>query len=168
LLPKEVSSLDILALAIKSEIEAANFYNRLGRKIKADLLKQKVHFLAYEEKKHRAILTRLCRQRFGQVPSSLPEHGLALNIEIASIKKLTVLELFQAALQAEKMAEAFYQEAGDKVEDKEAKAILNYLRRVERSHAALILSEIGLLRYFPEDYDVASAHFGEELAHIGP
>ena len=160
--------LDILALAIKSEIEAARFYQKILARIKADLLKQKVRFLVREEKKHRVILLRLCRQRFGQVPSSLPEKGIEPGLEVPSSQGLKVIDLFQLALKAERTAEAFYREAREKVEDDLARHILDYLRRVERSHAALILSELDLLERFPEHYDVAAFHFGEELVHIGP
>lgn len=164
----EAKPLDILALAIKSEIEAARFYQKLLSKVKADLLKQKIRFLVVEEKKHRAILLRLSRQRFGQVPSELPEQGIEPGFKIDSIKGMKLVELFQLALKAERTAEAFYREAKERVEDSLARQILDYLRRVERSHAALILSEIDLLERFPEHYDVASFHLGHELVHIGP
>lgn len=164
----EAKPLDILALAIKSEIDAARFYQKLLTKVKTDLLKQKIRFLVMEEKKHRSILGRLCQQRFGQEPSALPERGVEPGFKIESTKGMKIVELFQLALKAERTAEAFYREAKEKVEDTLTRQILDYLRRVERSHAALILSEIDLLERFPENYDVAASHLGEELVHIGP
>ncbi len=164
----ESKPLDILALAIRSEIDAARFYQKLLIRVKTDLLKQKIRFLLLEERKHRIILLRLSRQRFGQEPSNLPDQGIEPGFKIDSTRGMEVVELFQLALKAERGAEAFYREAKERVEDSLARQILDYLRRVERSHAALILSEIELLKRFPEHYDVAAFHLGEDMVHIGP
>ncbi|MCX7975170.1 MAG: ferritin family protein [Candidatus Aminicenantes bacterium] len=164
----DMKAMDILALAIKSEIEAAKFYRKLARKIKAEFLKKKILFLALEEKKHQAILRRLSRQRFGTAPSIFPEQGIEPGFKVTSTKGLKVAELFKLALEAEKAAEAFYRQGREKVEDSQAQHILNYLSRVERSHAALIKSEMDLIERFPEGYDVAAFHLGDELMHIGP
>lgn len=161
-------ALDILALAIKSEMDASNFYQKLARKIKAEFLQKKVLFLAKEEAKHESLLRRLSRQRFGTEPTILPEKGVEPGFKVVSLRGMKVADLFKLAWQAEKAAEAFYREAQQKVEDESARHILNYLIRVERSHAALIRSEMDLLERFPEGYDVAAIHFGDELMHIGP
>lgn len=168
MIPPEMTALEILALAVKSEIDAANFYRRLSARVKADLLRQKINFLVSEEKKHRQVLLRLSRQRFGRGPEPLPAKGITPGFTLSSWKNLTLLELFAIALKAERAAEAFYSEARKVVKDDLAGRILDYLRRVERSHAALILSEVDLLRRFPEYYDIAGFHFGDEFVHIGP
>lgn len=161
-------ALDILALAIKSEMEAAAFYQKLARKIKAAFLQKKVLFLAREERKHEVLLRKISRQRFGTEPTVFPEKGVEPGFKIISFKGMKVADLFKLAWQAEKAAEAFYRQAKEKIEDELAQHILNYLIRVERSHAALIKSEMDLIERFPEGYDVAAIHFGDELMHIGP
>ncbi len=164
----EMTALEILGVAVKSEIEAANFYRRLNARVKSDLLRAKINFLVLEERKHRQVLLRLSRQRFGQIPKPLPAKGITPGYSLGSWKNLTLADIFDVALKAERAAEAFYSDARKVVKDELASRILDYLRRVERSHAALILSEIDLLRRFPEHYDVAGFHLGEEFVHIGP
>jgi hypothetical protein len=46
--------------------------------------------------------------------------------------------------------------------------MLAYLSRVERSHQAMLKSEIGLLEKFPDYYNVENFHIGEDLFHVGP
>lgn len=52
---------EVLAGAIRSEIEAANFYSKLLDRVKNILLQQKLKFLVLEEKKHKKILEYLSR-----------------------------------------------------------------------------------------------------------
>jgi len=80
----------------------------------------------------------------------------------------TVPALFEAALKAEETAEAFYNEAGGRAEDEAGRKILAYLGRVERSHQAMIKSELELIQKFPDYYNIEDFHIGEELFHVGP
>ncbi|MGZ5488237.1 MAG: hypothetical protein ACXWF4_06865, partial [Candidatus Aminicenantales bacterium] len=76
--------------------------------------------------------------------------------------------LFDAALQAEKTAEAYYNDAAERVEDEAGRRILAYLGRVERSHPAMINSEIDLIRKFPDYYNVEDFNIAQDLFHVGP
>ncbi len=158
----------VLAIAIRSEIEAADFYARLLGRVKNTLLRQKLKFLVLEEKKHRKILERLHTQRFPKVPLNVPEKTVRPRPKAALDEKSSILELFQAALEAEKMAEMYYKDAQGIVQDAGSKKMLEYLSRVERSHYFLIKSEIDLLGRFPDYYDVEDFHLGQDLFHVGP
>ncbi len=92
----------------------------------------------------------------------MPPIGVALPADPA------VPELFQAALKAEETAEAYYNDAAARVEDEAGRKILAYLGRVERSHQAMIKSELDLIVRFPDYYNVEDFHIGEELFHVGP
>lgn len=159
---------EILAIAIRSEKEAADIYSRLNDKVKNKLLKKKLEFLIFEEKKHRQILERLFYQRFRDKElkepdqSSLPPPKDYLN------EKGSVFDLFKIALEAEKASEDFYNRAQQRAEDQGTKKILEYLSRVERSHYFIIKSEIDLLEFFPDYYNVEEFHFGHEMVHVGP
>jgi rubrerythrin len=159
---------EVLAVAVRSEIDAAVFYEGLLARVKNILLQQKLSFLVLEEKKHRKILERLHAQRF-------PDRGLKIPGKLARLvpaakldDKSSVLELFQAALAAEKRAEEFYRGARGTMADSESRKILEYLTRVERSHHFMVRSEIDLLSRFPDYYNVEDFHLGQDLFHIGP
>jgi rubrerythrin len=159
---------EVLAVAIRSEIEAADFYTRLLARVKNVLLQKKLKFLVLEEKKHRKILERLHSQRYPDVALKIPEKTVRPRPKAALDGKSSILELFQAALEAEKMAERYYKDAQGLVKDAESKKMLEYLSRVERSHYFLIKSEIDLLGRFPDYYDVEDFHLGQDLFHVGP
>jgi rubrerythrin len=159
---------EVLAAAIRSEIEAANFYARLLGRVKNIILQQKLKFLVLEEKKHWKILERLYSQSFPGRKLKIPERPAHTRPVLTVDEKSSVLDLFKVALAAERFAEEFYREARDAVEDKGSRKILDYLARVERSHYFLIKSEIDLLARFPDYYDVEDFHLGHGLIHVGP
>lgn len=159
---------EVLAVAIRSEIEAASFYGRLLDRVKNVLLQQKLKFLVFEEKKHRKILEKLHTQRFPDIELKVPEKPVRPHPPVAVEERSSVLDLFKAALEAEKFAEEFYRDAKKVVEDGGSKKMLEYLSRVERGHYFLIRSEIDLLSKFPDYYDVEDFNLGQDLFHIGP
>lgn len=159
---------EILAVAVKAEIEAAAFYSGVLGKVKNELLQQKLEFLVHEEEQHQRILRRLFSQRFPGKEVQIPEKSFLPPLEAPVNENLSVLDLFKIALQAEKISEEFYKESQKKVEDKGSRKMLEYLSRVERSHYFVIKSEIDLLSLFPDYYDVEDFHIGQDLFHVGP
>ncbi len=158
----------VIGVAIRSEVDAAAFYTRLQERVKNVLLVQKLKFLATEEEHHRKILEKLFGQRYSDKPMEVPEQSLMPPVGASLGADPSVPELFQAALKAEETAEAFYEEAGMLAEEEGSRRILAYLGRVERSHQAMIKSEMDLLNRFPDYYDVEDFHLGQDLFHVGP
>jgi len=165
---KTIAPWQILGVAIRSEVDAAAFYTRLLGRVKNVLLVQKLKFLALEEEHHKKILERLLSQRYPDTPPDVPESSLMPPIGAALPADPAVPALFEAALQAEEIAEAYYNDAAMQVEDEAGRRILAYLGRVERSHQAMLKSEIDLIRKFPDYYDVEDFHVGQDLFHVGP
>ena len=159
---------EVLAVAVRSEIEAANFYAGLLGKVKNVVLQQKLKFLVLEEKKHRRILERLHAQRFPGVELKVPDKVVRPRPSVRVDEESSILDLFKAALEAENYAEKYYKESLQVVEDPGSRKILEYLSRVERSHYFLIKSEIDLLSRFPDYYEVEDFHLGQDLFHVGP
>ena len=165
---KSLAAWQVLGVAIRSEVDAAAFYTRLQGRVKNVLLVQKLKFLALEEEHHRKILERLLAQRYHDKPKDVPESSLMPPIGVALPAEPSVPELFEAALKAEEIAEAYYNDAAGRVEEEAGQRILAYLGRVERSHQAMIRSELDRIRRFPDYYDVEDFHLGEDLFHVGP
>jgi rubrerythrin len=165
---KNLQAWQILAVAVRSEIDAAAFYTRLQGRIKNPLLIQKLKFLALEEEHHKTILDRLLAQRYADKPADAPASSLMPPIGVSLPAEPSVAALFEAALEAEKIAEAYYNDAAGRVEDASGRRILAYMGRVERSHQAMIVSELDLLRQFPDYYNVEDFHIAQDLFHVGP
>lgn len=159
---------EVLAIAIKSEIEAVAVYSKLHDRVKNALLKKKLKFLIFEEKKHRKILERLFSQRYPTRKVELPEKSFLPPIKFKDDAEPSIMDIFKVALQAEKLSEEFFKKESQKAESDESQKILEYLSRVERSHYFMIKSEIDLLERFPEYYDVEEFHFSHEMVHLGP
>jgi rubrerythrin len=158
----------VLGVAIRSEVDASGFYRKLQTRVKNVVLIDKLNFLAREEDHHKAILERLFGQRFPGRSQEAPADSLLPPIAADLGEQASVLDLFLAALKAEETAERFYNEAGAAVEDEASRRILAYLGRVERSHQAMIKSEIELLEKFPDYYNVEDFHIAQDLFHVGP
>jgi rubrerythrin len=159
---------DILAVAIESEVDAAAFYTKLQERVTNEVLLQKLKFLAFEEVKHRQVLEKLFGQRFPGLPVAPPEGVRLPKLGGLLTEDLTVFLLFEAALKAEESSEEFYNDAAKAVTDGAGQRILAYLARVERSHQAIIRSEVDLLRRFPDYYKVSDFHLGQDMFNIGP
>lgn len=158
----------VLAVAIAAEIDAAAFYTRLRDRVRNVILIEKLKFLAFEEEKHRRILERLFAQRFDGLDRAAPEGSSKIHLVGLFGGNPSVLELFRAALDAERASESFYNDAVLAAEDEGSRHILGYLARVERSHQSIILSEIDLLDRFPDYYNVEDFHIAGDLFHVGP
>ncbi len=167
-LDPDLQPYEILAGAVRSEVDAAGFYSKLRERVKNELLREKLKFLIFEEEKHRKTLERLFSQRFPDRVLEIPEKSFLPLIKASLEDKASVLDLFEAALQAEKTSEDFYKTASEKTEDEQSQKVLRYLSRVERSHYFMIKSEIDLLEKFPDYYDVEDFHFGQDMVHVGP
>lgn len=167
-LDKKASPHEVLTVAIRSEIEAVNIYSKLHDKVKNDLLRRKLKFLVFEERKHRKILERLYSQRFPEKKIELPESSFLPPVKLKTDSKTSILDIFKAAQNAERMSEDYYKDASREAEDSESRKILDYLSRVERSHYFMIKSEIDLLEKFPDYYEVEDFHFSHDMVHVGP
>ena len=159
---------DILALGIKSEVEAAGLYQALRARVKNILLRQKLDFLITEEKHHRDVLERLFRDRFPDRKPVLPAASFLPRAVGLKPETLSVQALFEAALEAEKVSEDFYRDAAGAGIGEASRRMLTYLSRVERSHYFMIKSELDLLARFPEYYKVDDIQIAEDLVHVGP
>jgi len=165
---RKLKAWEILSVGIRSEIDAAAFYVRLQDRVKNVLLLEKLKFLALEEEHHRKILERLFGQRFPEKTVGAPASSLMPPIAASLGEGASVLDLFLAALEAEKASESFYEEASELTEEDGSRRMLAYLGRVERSHQAMIRSEIDLLERFPDYYNVEEFYVGEDLFNVGP
>jgi rubrerythrin len=158
---------EIMAVAIRAEMDAADIYNHLRGRVKNEVLVQKLKFLADEEIRHKAILERLFADKYPASKLAVPAKPARAAKAVPLNEKSSVLDLFKLAMGKEKEAEEFYRAAKPSVEDAAGRKILDYLSRVERSHFYMLKSEIDLLERFPEYFDVEEFHVGQDLFHIG-
>lgn len=163
-----LTALEVLGIAIKSEIEAAQLYARMAAQVRNTSLASKLAFLRQEEEKHREMLESLYTRRFPDIELQLPVRSPVPQIQSTDLDDMTVPELFQLAMQAEQTAADFYSREADRSNDHAGRTMLRYLSNVERGHYHLLHTEYELVSRFPSYYDADEFHFGDEMMHIGP
>jgi rubrerythrin len=163
-----LTSLEIMGLAIKSEVVAADVYDRLAHRVRNQTLRDRLFFLKSEEEKHRTILEELYDKSFPEVELALPPRSLLPKVDIALSESTPVPELLEIAMEWEKLSEEFYADFAKQAEDAKSRAVLQRLSKMESSHYHLLKTERDMISQFPDYYKVEEFHFGEEMVHFGP
>ena len=163
-----LTSLEILGIAIKSEIEAAKLYERMESKVKNVDLKEKLVFLKGEEEKHRSIFEDIYRNKYPDVALKLPEKSMVPMMDVALAKEMSLKELFEVAMKAEKISEEFYTDLAKKSKDASGTSMLNYLSNIEHGHYNLLKNEYDMVVEFPAYAETEEFLLGDRLTHVGP
>jgi len=167
-LNQALTALEVLGVAIKSEVEAASLYTYMAGQVRNASLVTKLNFLRQEEEKHRYMLEDMYKRRFPDVELQLPTKSLVPMIDEAAFSDLTIPELFQLAMKAEQISADFYSEEADRSQDEMGRTMLRYLSNVERGHYHMLETEYDLVSRFPNYYNADEFHLGDEMVHIGP
>lgn len=155
---------DLLLTALKSEIEARDFYKDLAGPIENYFLKDRILFLSSEEEKHRQAVEHMYRQQFPGKELVLPEKSPVPLPELKLEKEtMPVSEVFFVAMQAEKAAHDFYLETSRRFQpESEQHKLLQYIASMEMGHYHLLnLERENALR--TEDFEVTLP-----MVHVGP
>ena len=154
---------ELLLAAMKSEVESERIYSDLAKRVKNAFLKERLEFLANEEKGHRRTLENIFRMNFGDREIVLPDRTDVplpeMNIDSENDPISLVLE---SAMAAEKASEEFYRELAERFDDEKIKNMLIVLAEMEYTHYFLIDREYQNLKRF-EDYDTTWP-----MMHAGP
>jgi rubrerythrin len=144
---KELTTVEILGFAIRSEEEATKFYGALAKRIKNDLARARYESLAREETSHRQLLLNLYKKvTGGKNPPVIPgepktPEGGGVQIETEDVERL-----LQVAIDREQRAGAFYREMASKMRDANGRRLLQYLADIERGHEVMLASELEAYR----------------------
>lgn len=164
---RDLTTLEVLGIAIRSEIEAVKLYTKMKEKTKNPDLKTKCDFLVGQEKNHEKILTEAYRRKFPGVELSLPRKTLVPAVDDVLARDATLKELFAAAMEAETKSEDFYRGLAGKTHDQSSRSMLEYLASMEHSHFAILEGEFKELQ-FTEDYNTDDFLRGDRLMNVGP
>jgi rubrerythrin len=164
---RDLTTLEVLGIAIKSEIEAIKLYHRMKDKTANPDLKAKLDYLASQEQNHERILTEAYRKRFPGVELKMPPKTLVPSIDDVLPAEATLKELFVAAMEAEKKSDDFYTSLAKKTRDQSSRSMLEYLASMERSHLSILDAEFRQLQ-ITEDYNTDDFLRGERLMNVGP
>ncbi len=165
---EELTPLELLGIAIRSEIEAAELYAHMAARVANLDLRERLTFLQREEEKHRRMLEAAYDRQFPGVERVLPARSLVPTVLRALQEETSIPELFRLAIEAERVAAAFYADLAGRIQEDASRTLLRYLSQMERGHEVLLQSEYEFIQRFPSSYQVEHFHMGEEMIHFGP
>ncbi|MFA5795439.1 MAG: ferritin family protein [Candidatus Brocadiia bacterium] len=166
-LPKALTTLEIIGIAIQSETEAIRFYRRIKNAVRSPALNNKLFFLINEEQKHQRALNEYYRHRFGGITMSRPDSSLVLKPSVPK-GRLTVSILLKSAMKAESESEQFYLDATAIVSDVQGTLLFKYLAKVENSHYQLLKQELELIEQSAKIKEMKSLYQTDKYIHLGP
>lgn len=155
---------DLLLVAMKSEVEAREFYLDLSMGVKNAMLRDKLNFLSDEEEKHRLFFEALFKEKFPNREIALPKKSPVPMPELKiEDEDIPLSEILWKGMQAEKAAYDFYDGLANRFTDNpEVKNALSYIAAMELGHYRLLEVEREIAQKF-EDVD-----FEWPMMHIGP
>lgn len=165
----DVSSLSIeqaLSMALKSEVESADVYKKLKKMVENFIIKDKLQFLINEEKKHQKVIEELIHRMFPDKEPEVPEKSLIPRVTLALKEEMSVPDLLELAMEAEKISEEFYDNLSEEVGERGVQEILQYLASMEHSHYFLLKGEYDLC--MRDEMYYQRGDFQYDMVHIGP
>lgn len=150
MIEKEITALEALGIAIRSEIDAQEIYKDMASMCEDELLKDKFLNLQREEKKHQILLEKMYQKMFPDVELVLPDSQLPPRAKVSKQRrKLNLKEVLLIALEEEKKAKEFYLDCAQIVTDLSGKRMFRFLADMEFTHQVLLNAELELLEKYP-------------------
>jgi len=161
-----VSTDKIISKAIKAETDAVNLYKKLKKSVNNFVIKEKMQFLISEEKKHHKMLEVLFSKMFpGRLPDE-DEKSLIPRLTLALNDDMSVPDMLELAMEAEKAAEEVYDTLSQEVEERGVQEILQYLANMEHAHYSLLKGEYDLC--MKDEMYFERGDFQYDMVHIVP
>jgi rubrerythrin len=154
--------LEILGIAVKKEIEAAEFYDGLASRIANPIIKDRFLQLAKDERKHHALLQHEYQRLTGESKPLLPKADPVSRAEF-NVQSATIEEALLYAIQTERAAQKLYGVAAKASTDPRGQQMLEYLVEFEKAHEHQLKTELEFYRKSPLWFDET-----EDFIHVGP
>jgi rubrerythrin len=145
---------DLLLAAIKSEVESRTVYEKLADIVENAYLKDRLTFLAGEEKRHRLFIEGIFEKEFPGEEIVLPEKTpVPLPVMKMPGENTLMSEVVESAMEAEKASNEFYKGLVESFDDQEIKKTLLYFAAMEMNHYRILEAEQENMKRF-ENFDV--------------
>jgi rubrerythrin len=141
---KELTVEEIIEMAIVGENEAAQFYGKMAKTMKNELVRAKYESLAREEIGHKELLTNIYKKLTGSDYHPTPDTVNHKTAEGAIPVAITdsIEKALNFAIAREQEAREFYSKAARKTKDESKRRILEYLADIEHGHEQLLKEEL--------------------------
>ncbi|MEK6569959.1 MAG: ferritin family protein [Bacteroidota bacterium] len=161
---KDLTLLEVLSIAIRSETDAQNIYREMAERVSNPRGEERFHLLVAEERQHQNLLEMRYKEFFPDVRLKLPPSLLSPTAVLTALRKdLSLPQVLSIAIQAERDSREIYLEAAAKVNDMGWKSILKSLADWEHTHQMKLTTEYDMLMKCPSYYENVAEPWQEEL-----
>ena len=161
---KDLTLLEVLSIAIRSETDAQNIYREMAERVSNPRVEERFHLLVAEERQHQNLLEMRYKEFFPDFELKLPPSLLPPTAATTALRRdLSLREVLNLAIQAERDSREIYLEAAAKVNDMGWKSILKSLADWEHTHQMKLTTEYDMLMKCPSYYENVAEPWQEEL-----
>jgi rubrerythrin len=144
---------ELLLAALKNEVESRNVYETLSHRVKNAFLKDRLIFLANEEKKHGTFVEGLYKKTFPQDTLVLPdETPVPLPMVAIPTEDIPLSAVFEQAMEAEKASSQFYEGLVGQFRNVRIQKTLTAFAAMEMDHYRILEAEHKTMKRF-ETFD---------------
>jgi rubrerythrin len=155
MLQEGATALEALGIAIRNEIDAQALYQDLASLAKDEVLKERFLNLHQEERRYRLLLEKKYREMFPGVDLQIPPSQLPIEIHDENLNKnLTLKDVLEIAINAEKTAREFYLDCAETTPDLSGKRMFRFLADMRFSHQMILAAELEIIEKYPAYYRV--------------
>lgn len=159
----DLTSLEVLGLAIRAEMDASDLYSRLAGCIKNEIARDRILQLAREEMKHRDLLEARYEQLARGTELALPESRLPADVIGTHHPAMTLREALTFAIDLEKSSRDMYLRAHDQASDLTGKQMFKFLADMEFQHQMELTHEYQMLLQYPRYFDETQEPWSPEV-----
>jgi rubrerythrin len=163
----ELTLREALEIALVSETRARELYEALHDRVGNLMMRDKLRFLAGEEKKHYDMLYTVFKDKIGGTPGEPDPDLLPKMVVEFDFERAELTELWKQAMDAEQVSAEHYDGLAGRLSGR-ARLMFNYLANVERSHYYLLKSEYDVLAEVDEYTRTDDFPFGMNMINLGP
>jgi rubrerythrin len=161
-----LTTLEAVALAVRSEIESTNLYEKLAERVKNPEVKMVMKELAADEENHRQALMGLYTKMLGGQEPSIPDKD-GRDKKMAISPDAEYADIIRAARDKEVDSEDFYKKAAERVKDYRTRMFFLDVAESERKHAATLQKLLDRLKEDPHWFERDKADPFKGM-HVGP
>jgi rubrerythrin len=164
---KNLTAIEIVGVAARAEIDAHQFYMEMSKRIRNQLVKQRILTLADEERRHERILKNLLMRWTGEEDPPIPKRSLFPINELIS-DAMSHEQVLEKAIELERQASTRYIEAARVAQDDGGRRQLEYLSEFERTHERILSSELEALKKDKDWFEEDTFPGSDRPIHLGP
>ncbi len=157
MIAEDLTALEALGVAIRSEIDAQEVYKDLASMTDNDILKERFMNLYHEEKRHQMLLEKKYNEMFPDVELKLPPSHLPKEVKTSRArKKMEIKDVLQLAIDEERRSREYYLDCAETAKDLSGSRMFRFLADMEFSHQMMLTAELELIDKYP-------AYFEEDI-----